>query len=204
MKEIKNEVNKDAYLASEMRQQAHLPGEDITCDGNPSGDNGISLTANSPHDPPGEKAHMTSIIVNGVEYRVKKGAVGYEDIVAIAGVDPTKTYDITFDHGPRGSEKGMLVPHGPHTHIGDGEVFTVMEHVVKTLIIVNGSPKEVVGDTISFEQVVKLAFGETTSACYTVVYEFGPEGAEHGAMEPGQVVKIKDKEVFDVSNTYKS
>ena len=201
MTDIKDEARKDACQASDMRQQAQLPSKDPTRDGNPSA---IGSTVNSPHDPPGEKAHTTSIIVNGVVCSVKKGAVGYEDIVAIAGVDPTKTYDITFDHGPRGSEKGMLVPHGPHTHIGDGEVFTVVEHVVKTLIIVNGSPKEVVGDTISFEQVVMLAFGETTSACYTVVYEFGPEGVEHGAMEPGQVVKIKDKEVFDVSNTYKS
>ncbi len=163
---------------------------------------GTDTTAYSPHDPPGEKAHMTTILVNGVEHRVKKGAVGYIDIIALANVDPTKRYRVTFEHGPRGSETGVLVPNGPHTHIGDGEIFTVVE--MKIRIIVNGSPKEVVGDTVSFEQIVQLAFGEMTGTCYTVVYEFGPKGEEHGSMEPGQVVHIQNEEVFDVSNTYKS
>ena len=163
----------------------------------------VNITAHAPHDSSGEHAHMTSIFVNGVEHHVKKGAVGYEDIVSIAGVDPSKRYNITFENGPRGSEKGILVPNGPHTHIGTGEVFIVKERIMRITIIVTGSPKEVDGDMISFEQVVKLAFGDAPGT-FTVVYEFGPEGDEHGSMEPGQVVRIKNQEVFDVSNTYKS
>ena len=181
--------------------QVQLPGLNQALD--TSTHEGVNITANSPHDPPGVRAHMTSIIVNGVEHRVKKGAVGYEDIVALAGVDPGKCYNVTFENGPRGSEKGTLVPNGPHTHVGNGEVFIVAERVVNITIIVNGVRKEVNGDTISFEQVVKLAFDDAQGT-FTVVYEFGPKGNEHGSMEPGQVVHIKDMEVFDVSNTYKS
>ena len=176
---------------------------DLNTVGKVAAHEGVDTTAHSPHDPPGENAHTTLIFVNGVEHQVKKGAVGYEDIIALAGVDPARQYDVTFEKGPRGSEKGTLLPKGPHTHIGDGEVFSVVERAVKTSIIVNGIPKEVVGDTISFEQVVKLAFGEAPGT-FTVIYEYGPKGEECGSMEPGQIVHIKDKEVFDVSNTYKS
>jgi len=195
------DTNGNAGSANEKKQQPLAAGSDRV--GKVAAHEGVDTTAHSPHDPPGDKAHTTTILVNGVEHKVKKGAVGYEDVVALAGVDPSKLYDVTFEKGPRGSEKGTLRPGGPHTHVGDGEVFTVVEHVVKTVIVVNGTPKEVVGDTISFEQVVKLAFGDEPGT-FTVVYEFGPKGEESGSMEPGQVVHIKDKEVFDVSNTYKS
>lgn len=201
MNKIIEEKNRTSDLAGEEMQvirSANLNQTDAR-----SANEGEDTTRHSPHDPPGEKAHTTLILVNGVEHRVKKGAVGYEDIVTLAAVDPSKHYDVTFENGPRGSETGKLVPNGPHTHIGNEEVFTVVEHTIKTLIIVNGTQREVDGDTISFEQVVKLAFGEATGT-FTVVYEFGPRGEEHGSMEPGQIVHIKDREVFDVSNTYKS
>ena len=193
--------NGNASSANETKQQLLAAGPDKV--GKVAAHEGVDSTAHSPHDPPGEKVHTTTILVNGVECKVKKGSVGYEDVVALADVDPSKLYDVAFEKGPRGSEKGTLRPGGPHTHVGDGEVFTVSERVVKTVIIVNGTPKEVVGDTILFEQVVKLAFGDEKGT-FTVVYEFGPKGEESGSMEPGQFVRIKDKEVFDVSNTYKS
>ena len=176
---------------------------DLNTVGKVTAHKGVDTTAHSPHDPPGKNAHTTLIFVNGIAHQVKKGAVGYEDVIALAGVDPVKQYDVTFEKRPRGSEKGTLLPKGPHTHIGDGEVFSVVERAVKTSIIVNGIPKEVDGDTISFEEVVKLAFGDAAGT-FTVIYEYGPKGEESGSMEPGQIVHIKDKEVFDVSNTYKS
>ena len=194
-------TNGNASYANENNQQLLSAGPDKV--GKVAAHEGVDTTAHSPHDPPGEKAHTTTILVNGVECKVKKGAVGYEDVIALADVDPLKLYDVAFEKGPRGSETGTLRPGGPHTHVGDGEVFTVVEHVVKTVIIVNGTLKEVLGDTISFEQIVKLAFGDETGT-FTVVYEFGPKGEESGSMEPGQVVHIKDKEVFDVTNTIKS
>ena len=75
-------------------------------------------------------------------------------------------------------------------------------------IIVNGRPREVDQKELSFAEVVALAFesppyGDET--IFSVTYRKG--GNEHrpeGVMVDGDIVKIKDGTVFNVSATNRS
>jgi hypothetical protein len=74
-------------------------------------------------------------------------------------------------------------------------------------IIVNARPhiwKEI---TISFEQLIVLAFGSydnNPNKGYTVTYSRGLEPKPEGTMVKGSVVRVKNKMIFDVTATDKS
>jgi hypothetical protein len=77
----------------------------------------------------------------------------------------------------------------------------------KVALIVNGKPKEWNKSTITFEQVVVLAFGSISNnpnVCYTVTYKRGPHQNPEGSMVRGDVVYVKNKMVFNVTATDKS
>jgi len=72
-------------------------------------------------------------------------------------------------------------------------------------IIVNGRPKHVNEDSITFTEVVKLAFGEVKpNTLYTVTYSGGPKENPKGTMSQGDTVKIKSGMNFNVTATDKS
>jgi hypothetical protein len=69
-------------------------------------------------------------------------------------------------------------------------------------IIVNGRPKKVPDQNISFEQVVALAFNPTPpNAFFTVVWSHGNKG---GSLLPGQTVSVQNGMKFDVTETGQS
>lgn len=73
-------------------------------------------------------------------------------------------------------------------------------------IIVNAREKTFTGREISFDQVVELAFGSVSpnpNIVYTVTYKRG-EGNKEGIMEKGDTVKVKDRMIFNVTQTDKS
>lgn len=77
----------------------------------------------------------------------------------------------------------------------------------KITIIVNGRPKPWAEKTITFEQVVELAFGSydpNPNKVYTVTYDKGPHENPHGTMVKGDKVCVKDKMIFNVTCTDKS
>ena len=77
----------------------------------------------------------------------------------------------------------------------------------KVTIIVNGRPKQWNEKTITFDQVVILAFGSYDSnpnKVYTVTYDRGPHQNPEGSMVKGDKVYIKDKMIFNVTATDKS
>jgi len=79
------------------------------------------------------------------------------------------------------------------------------EHEVK--LIVNAREKEWNKKTISFEEVVVLAFGSISqdpNVRYTVNYSHGPEGHREGSLTKGQSVPVINKMVFDVTESNKS
>lgn len=60
---------------------------------------------------------------------------------------------------------------------------------------------------ISFDEVVKLAFGtisEDPNIVYTVIYKRGPKENPEGSMVKGDTVKIKNEMVFNATLTDKS
>lgn len=77
----------------------------------------------------------------------------------------------------------------------------------KTMIIVNASPYYVAAKTLTYEQVVNLAYNDAPpigpNVVITVTYSRGENG-KSGTMLPGDNVKIKKGMVFDVTATDRS
>lgn len=72
-------------------------------------------------------------------------------------------------------------------------------------IIVNGRPREVTGKTVSYEEIVKLAFPDEPSnqdIDFTVAYA-NPHGKD-GTLVAGQGVHVKEGMVFNVTKTNRS
>jgi hypothetical protein len=73
-------------------------------------------------------------------------------------------------------------------------------------IIVNAREKVVVGKEITFEEVVKLAFGsyeQNPDIVYSVSYSKG-EDKKEGTMTIGSSVKVKQDMNFNVTKTNRS
>jgi hypothetical protein len=69
-------------------------------------------------------------------------------------------------------------------------------------IIVNGRPRKVTGPSISFEQVVTLAFNPVPpNAFFTVTWSHGNQA---GSLTPGKSVSIQNGMKFDVTETGQS
>jgi hypothetical protein len=80
-------------------------------------------------------------------------------------------------------------------------------HGKDVTIIVNGRQKTVEKTEISFEEVVKLAFGSAPAGentIHTVVYRRGDGHKPEGTLVEGETVKVKDGMIFDVTATNKS
>lgn len=74
-------------------------------------------------------------------------------------------------------------------------------------IIVNAREKKWDKKEISYKEVIELAFGsysEDENVVYTVTYSKGPDSHREGSMVKGQVVKVKDGMIFNVTQTNKS
>jgi len=87
------------------------------------------------------------------------------------------------------------------------EHFFSKETPVDFTIVVNATPKNWKEKTISFEQVVVLAFGVINNrpeTGYTVTYSRGVEPKPEGTMVKGSIVVVKNKMIFDVTATDKS
>lgn len=71
-------------------------------------------------------------------------------------------------------------------------------------IIVNGRPRKVTQETLSFADIVALAFSPVPSnALFTVTYSRG-EHDQRGSLQPGQTVKVKDGMILNVTETGQS
>jgi multiubiquitin len=82
-----------------------------------------------------------------------------------------------------------------------------MDNQKDKFIIVNTRKKDWDKETISYKEVVILAFGsysEDESVVYTVTYSNGPHGHSEGSLVKGQSVKVKDGMIFNVSQTNRS
>jgi hypothetical protein len=74
-------------------------------------------------------------------------------------------------------------------------------------IVVNGKPRTVTGDELSFENILELAFNPVPSGpnwVFTVTYRRGGGHKPEGTLLPGQRVVIKNGMIFSVTATDKS
>jgi hypothetical protein len=74
-----------------------------------------------------------------------------------------------------------------------------------TMIVINGRPREVNGQKISYSEVVRIAFPDdptNENLEYTVAYA-NPHGKD-GTLVNGQDIHIKEGMIFNVSKTNRS
>jgi hypothetical protein len=109
--------------------------------------------------------------------------------------------EVTGDREDPEMDNGPEVVHlkqDEHFHSGPPKVYQ---------IIVNGRKKEVSTKTLTFSQVVALAFNPVPSGPnvqFSVTYRKGPKQNHEGTMTEGETVRIKDGMIFDVTETNKS
>ncbi|MBL7894531.1 MAG: multiubiquitin domain-containing protein [Bacteroidia bacterium] len=85
--------------------------------------------------------------------------------------------------------------------------YSVKPIELPVVIIVNGRERSWDKRTITFEEVVKLAFDnymDNGTTLYTVTYKKGPEQNPEGTMVKGDKVFVKNKMIFNVTSTDKS
>ncbi|HKW35453.1 MAG TPA: multiubiquitin domain-containing protein [Candidatus Acidoferrum sp.] len=83
----------------------------------------------------------------------------------------------------------------------------VQQHGDRFEIIVNGQKKQVTTETVTFDQVVKLAFPTPPTGgniLFTVSYEDGPHANPQGSLQEGGTVQVKNGMIFNVTATDKS
>ncbi len=83
------------------------------------------------------------------------------------------------------------------------------EHPNRITILVNGQEKMLLPHVkeISYEEIVKLAYGELSTnpnTIYTVAYSNGPSSNAKGTLTKGRSVQVKEGMVFNVSKSDKS
>jgi hypothetical protein len=82
-----------------------------------------------------------------------------------------------------------------------------MTNAIQFQIIVNAEEVTVVGHRLTFEEVVRFAFGadaENPDKSFTVTYRKSAEAKHDGTLVEGQVVTIKEGTIFNVSSTTRS
>lgn len=107
----------------------------------------------------------------------------------------------------RGEGEDELVDDRELVRLDDPGVERFYTAEICLTIIINGRPREVNKRTLSFSEVVKLAFPDAQPApntIFTVVYKNGPEGNPQGSLVESQSIAIKERMIINVTKTDKS
>lgn len=131
--------------------------------------------------------------ITGAEVR-RLGKIPSEDEIFLAIKKPWEDEPIPDD-----KQVNLARPEIEHFYSKDKDF--------KITLIVNARPKPWTEKTITFEQVVVLAFGTydpNPDKVYTVTYDNGTDENPQGSMVRGSKVRTKDKMIFNVAATDKS
>jgi hypothetical protein len=123
-------------------------------------------------------------------YVLGKVAAGLELYREVTG----NREDTPMENGP----ETVHLKEDEHFHSGPPKTYT---------IFVNGQKKVVTTKTVTFEEIVKLAYPTPPTGeniLYTVSYEDGPHANPQGSLKAGGSVKVKDGMIFNVTATDKS
>jgi len=146
-----------------------------------------------------EHAHAVRIFIDQRAYHSQNPTTGTA-LYVLGNVQPSMELfrEVTGDREDPEIDNGPEVIHlneDEHFHSGPPKVYT---------IIVNGRKKEVSTKTLSFDQVVALAFNPVPvgpTVQFSVTYRKGPRKNHEGTLTEGETVRIKDGMVFDVTET---
>lgn len=149
-----------------------------------------------------EHKHEVKILIDQHTYHSPNPTTGAA-LYALGKVEP----GLELFREMTGEREDAEVPNGPETvHLKEDEHFHSGKPKTYT-IYVNGQEKTITTKTVSYEQIVKLAFPNPIvghNIIYTVGYEDGPHKNPSGSLMPGGKVYVKDGMIFDVTPTDKS
>jgi hypothetical protein len=149
-----------------------------------------------------EKHHEVRIHIDQHKYESPNpttGAALYGLGNVAAGLELYR--EVTGDREDQSVENGPEIIHlkeDEHFHSGPPKTYT---------IYVNGQKKTVTQKTLTFAEVVKLAYPTPPTGdniMYTVSYEDGPPANPQGSLKEGGTVKIRNGMAFNVTATDKS
>ena len=131
---------------------------------------------------------------------------GMQTVASLRGLfDLGNDTDLLRDYE---SPRDELLDDDDNVRFADGPVFVTRPATErKVTIIVNARPREWSGRTISFEQVLPLAFNPVRTEpfiLYTVMYSRGPKANPEGELVADHSVCIKNRMVFLVTETDRS
>lgn len=147
---------------------------------------------------------QTFIMVDEQHLQVNDRILTPNRILELAGKDPNQSFLVQkvddVEIGYRNDPNYKI-------SIKNNQTFLSYNDVNETTIYVNGTPELWKKETISYEELVQLAFENPPYGQYTeyqVIYS-GPKGlGSDKTLVSGQVIKVKNKTEFDVSATDKS
>jgi len=145
------------------------------------------------------------LTINGKQYDWLQEYITGAEIRKLGGISPNEDIFLAikkpWEDEPISDDKQVNLARPEIEH------FYSKNRHSKITLIVNGRPKPWGEKSITFEQVVVLAFGTydpNPNKVYTVTYNKGPHENPHGSMVKGDKVAVKDKMIFNVTCTDKS
>ena len=121
-----------------------------------------------------------------------------------AGVN-SNVFDVWLD--VRGQGQDQIIDDNGHVRLDEPGVERFYTAQIELTIIVNGRPRIVNKRSLSFIEIVKLAFPDAEPApktIFTVVYKNGPGQNPQGSLVEGQSVMLKNRMIINVTKTDKS
>lgn len=146
------------------------------------------------------------IKVDNKQYEVEECFMTPLEIMDLAGINPDRFYLKEIRKGDVEVTYEDDVEHKIAITKNSCFVSCKVEDLIEC-VIVNSKPKDWSKDTISFEDVVILAYGKVSTdlnVIYTVNYINGVPSKPEGSMLKGDIVSVKNKMIFNVTETNKS
>jgi len=149
--------------------------------------------------------HVVFLTINQEQYEWSKEYISGAEIRVLGNVSPDDEIWLAVKR-PWEDE---LIENDTKVNLARPEIehFFSKDKHVKVMLIVNGREKPWTEKTITFEQIVVLAFGSfdpNPNKVYTVTYDRGPHQNPEGAMVKDDKVFVKNKMIFNVTPTDKS
>lgn len=145
------------------------------------------------------------IKVDNEQYEVEECFMTPLEIMGVAGINSDRFYLKEIRKGNVEVSYKDDVEH--KIAITKASCFVSCEREEIKCVIVNAREKAWSNERISFDDVVKLAYGEVSTnpnVIYTINYKRGVPSKPEGIMVKGEVIYVKNKMIFNVTQTNRS
>jgi hypothetical protein len=145
------------------------------------------------------------INVNGAQHEVEECFLTPNEILKLAKIDADRNYlkeirsdDVEVTYKDDAEHKIAITRKSIFVSCAREEV---------QFVIVNSREKSWTKDQISFDEVVILQYGQVSSdprVVYTITYSRGVPSKPEGSMVKGEIISVKNKMIFNVTQTNRS